>query len=136
MLAGIVLGALEAVPGDVFVRGIADHVAGLLVAFAVSYPLYAAKGIKAGDGKLLMAVGALRGVNFLLFAAVYGALIGGVIAAAFIVARRVARPAAGAPPNTMARLLKTWIPYGVALGLGALVALALETAGLVRVTLL
>ena len=134
MLAGLILGALEALPGEVFVRGFADHVAGLIVAFAVSYPFYAGGGLKAGDGKLLMAVGALRGLNFLLFAAVYGAIIGGVIAVGFIVARRFARPVAGAPPNTLSRVLKTWIPYGVALGLGALLALGLESAGLIRVT--
>ena len=72
-----------------------------------------------------MAVGALKGTAFLLVAAVYGALIGGLIAIAFIVARRVAASRAGTG-ETMKTLLHTWIPYGVALGLGALAALVLE----------
>ena len=58
-------------------------------------------------------------------AAVWGALIGGVIAIGFIVARRVAARRAGTG-ETIGGLLHTWIPYGVALGLGALAALAVE----------
>lgn len=134
MLIGLVLGAFEGLPGDLFVGGLADHIAGLVLAFAISYPFYAARGLKAGDAKLLMAIGALRGINFLLFAAVYGALLGGVIAVGFIVTRRLAPPTQGTPTNTMSRILKSSIPYGVALGLGGLLALALESAGYIRVS--
>jgi len=134
MLVGIVLGALEAFPGGPFTRGLVDHVAALALAFAISYPFYAARGLKAGDAKLLMAIGALRGINFLLFAAVYGALIGGVLAVGFILSRKLARPAAGAAPNTMSGIMKSSIPYGVALGIGGLLALALEAGGYIQVT--
>jgi prepilin peptidase CpaA len=134
MLVGIVLGALEAVPGGPFTRGLVDHVAALVLAFAISYPFYAARGLKAGDAKLLMAIGALRGINFLLFAAVYGALIGGVLAVGFILSRKLARPAAGAAPTTMSGIMKSSIPYGVALGIGGLLALALEAGGYIQVT--
>jgi prepilin peptidase CpaA len=134
MVVGLILGVLEAFPGDLFARGLVDHVAALILAFAISYPFYAAGGLKAGDAKLLMAIGALRGVNFLLFAAVYGALIGGVLAVGFILRRRLARPVAGAAPATMSGIMKTSIPYGVALGIGGLLALALELAGYVQVT--
>lgn len=134
MLVGLVLGVLEAVPGGLFTGGLIDHVAGLVLAFAISYPFYAARGLKAGDAKLLMAIGALRGLNFLLYAAVYGALIGGVIAVGFILFRKLARPVAGAAPNTLSGILKSSIPYGVALGIGGLLALALEMAGYIQVT--
>jgi prepilin peptidase CpaA len=134
MLVGLVLGAFEGLPGGLFTGGLVDHVAALILAFAISYPFYAAGGLKAGDAKLLMAIGALRGINFLLYAAVYGALIGGVLAVGFIVSRRLARPAAGAAPNTLATILKSSIPYGVALGLGGLLALALEATGYIQVT--
>ncbi|HUG05767.1 MAG TPA: A24 family peptidase [Candidatus Limnocylindria bacterium] len=133
MAVGVVLGALEGVPGALFTHGLVDHVAALFLAFAISYPFYAAGGLKAGDAKLLMAIGALRGINFLFLAAVCGALIGGVLAVGFIVSRRLARPAAGAAPNTLSAILKTSIPYGVALGLGGLLALALEAAGYMQV---
>jgi prepilin peptidase CpaA len=135
MLVGLVLGAIESAgpagfPGGVFVPagnhgGILDHVVGLAVGFLVAYPFYAGGGLKAGDGKFLMAVGALLGTLFLLQAAVWGALVGGFIAIGFIVARRVAAARAGTG-ETVGGLLHTWIPYGVALGLGALMALAIQ----------
>jgi len=127
MLAGLVLGAFEALPGEVFVRGLFDHVAGLVVGFLIAYPFYAMGGLKAGDGKYLMAVGALRGLSLLLAGAVYGALLGGVIALGFIAVRRL-RPANGVGAS-MGGVMKTWIPYGVALGLGTLLALAVELSG-------
>ena len=133
MLVGLALGALESAgpagfPGSVFAAthgGILDHVVGLAVGFLVAYPFYAGGGLKAGDGKFLMAVGALLRTLFLLQAAVWGALVGGVIAIGFIVARRVAAARAGTG-ETVGGLLHTWIPYGVALGLGALAALAIQ----------
>ena len=134
MLAGLVFGALEALPGGLFASGLADHIAAIVIAFAVCYPFYAAGGLKAGDAKLLMAIGALRGTSFLLVAAVYGALLGGVIAIFFIVTRRLARPAAGAPANTMSAVMKSSMPYGVALGLGGLIALAFEAVGFIKVS--
>ena len=127
MLVGLVLGAFEAVPGELFVNGLFDHVAGLVVGFLVAYPFYAMGGLKAGDGKYLMAVGAMRGLGLLLAGAVYGALLGGVIALGFIAVRRL-RPANGAAVP-VGGVMKTWIPYGVALGLGTLVALGLELSG-------
>ena len=127
MAAGLVLGALEGVPGELMANGLVDHVAGLVVGFLIAYPFYAMGGLKAGDGKYLMAVGAMRGLGLLLGGAVYGALLGGVIALGFIAIRRL-RPANGASA-TVGGVMKTWIPYGVALGLGTLVALALELSG-------
>ena len=97
--------------------------------------IYTAGGLKAGDAKLLMAIGAVRGTNFLLIAAVYGALLGGVIAIAFIAKRRLARPAAGGEKPTVGRLMKSSIPYGIALGLGGLLALGLEAAGFITIGL-
>jgi prepilin peptidase CpaA len=129
MLAGLALGAAESIGignlGAPFFGGGLDHVVGLALGFLISYPLYQAGGLKGGDGKFLMAVGALKGTTFFFVAAVWGALIGGVIAIGFIVARRIEarRTRSG---ESMRAVLRTWIPYGVALGLGALVALALE----------
>ena len=134
MVVGLLLGLAESAgragfPGGLFSGGLLDHVAGLVIGFLVSYPFYAAGGLKAGDAKFLMAVGALKGTQFLFVAAVYGALIGGLIAIGFIVARRVAAARAGTG-ETVGGLLHTWIPYGVALGLGALVALGVELSRL------
>jgi Flp pilus assembly protein protease CpaA len=70
----------------------------------------------------------MRGLGVLITGALYGALIGGVIALGVIAARRM-RPAADGAATTP--VMKTWIPYGVALGAGTLIALALELTGLV-----
>jgi prepilin peptidase CpaA len=125
MVVGLVLGLVEGIPGAPFGGGALDHLAGLVAAFLVCYPFYAAGGLKAGDAKMLMAIGAVRGARFLLTAALYGALAGGVLALILIAMRRLA------PPETEVRdpfwrLMKSRIPYGVALGAGALIALAVQ----------
>ncbi|HEY6959780.1 MAG TPA: prepilin peptidase [Candidatus Limnocylindria bacterium] len=134
MLVGLFLGAFEGLPGSPFAGGFLDHLVALVIAFAFSYPFYAAGGLKAGDAKLLMAIGAVRGSVFLLYAAVYGALIGGVLAVGFIAVRRLRQPADGAPANTLSGVMKTSMPYGIALGLGGLLALALEAASIIHVS--
>ena len=129
MLLGLLLGALEALGGigvgAPFQGGFLDHLSGLVVAFLVCYPFYASGGLKAGDAKMLMAIGSLRGSVFLLYAALYGALAGGALALVLIAFRRIS------PPETEVadpfwRLMKSRIPYGVALGIGALVALVMR----------
>jgi prepilin peptidase CpaA len=129
MLLGLILGGLEGLAGigvgAPFRDGFLDHLTGLVLAFLVCYPFYAGGGLKAGDAKMLMAVGALRGGTFLLYAALYGALAGGALALVLIAFRRIA------PPETEVadpfwRLMKSRIPYGVALGIGALIALVMR----------
>ena len=125
IVAGIVLSAFAGL-GGLGNEGLVDHVAAVVLAFLVCYPFYAAGGLKAGDAKLLMSIGALRGTGFFLGAAFYGAMLGGLVALGFIVVRRFSKPAPGEPPNTVRRILGMWIPYGIALGGGALLALALD----------
>ncbi|HET8568347.1 MAG TPA: A24 family peptidase [Candidatus Limnocylindria bacterium] len=125
ILVGLALASLRGLGGP-GAGGLLDHVAAVVLAFLVCYPFYAAGGLKAGDAKLLMAVGALKGTFFFLAAAFYGALVGGVIALGVIGVRRLAPPAPGEPPRTFRRLLGIWIPYGVALGIGTLLALAVD----------
>ncbi len=122
MAIGLVLGAVEGLPGAILGGGLLDHAAGLAIGLAVSYPFYVGGGIKAGDAKMLMAIGAVRGSIFLLNAALYGALAGGVLALALMVTRRLTPPEV-TPRNRLEAILKARIPYGVALGIGALVAL-------------
>src|SRR5438128_2298125 len=112
MLVGLVFGGLESFPGTVFGVGFIDHLVAIVFAFA--YPFYAAGGLKAGDAKLLMAMGAVHGTSFLLVASIYGALLGGVLAIGFIAVRRL-RTTAGTEPNSMAKVMKSSMPYGIAL---------------------
>jgi len=125
IVLGLILSALGGL-GAVFASGFLDHLAAVVLGFALLYPFYVAGGLKAGDVKLLMAVGALRGTQFLLVGTFYGVMLGGLVALVVIVLRRLARPAPGEEPNTFRKVLKTWIPYGVALGAGGLIALATD----------
>lgn len=120
MLVGLVLGAIEHFPGAPLGGGLLDHAAGVVVGLLATLPLYAAGGLKAGDVKLLMAVGALKGLGFLFWTLVFGALLGGLIAIGYIGVQRVIRK------RSVVAIMKSFIPYGVALGLGALAALAIE----------
>ena len=130
MLVGLVFGVFEGFPGTFFEKGFIDHLAALVLAFALCYPFYAFGGLKAGDAKLLMAIGAVRGTWFLLGSALYGALLSGIFAL-FVIGFRLMRPAPDGGPNSMAKVMKSWMPYGVGLALGGLVALALEASGVI-----
>jgi len=132
MVIGVAFGAVEAFPGALFASGFIDHVAAVILAFALSYPFYAAGGLKAGDAKLLMAIGAVRGTSFLLSSTVYGAILGGILAIGFITVRRL-RATSGAGAPSMSTVMKSSMPYGIALALGGLLALALEAGGLITV---
>lgn len=128
IVLGLALSAISGL-GALGRGGLIDHAVAVALAFAVSFPLFALGGVKAGDVKMLMAVGALRGTSLLLAGAFYGAMIGGVIALAVILARLLARRAPEPPGERVRGALKTWIPYGIALGTGFLLALALEVTG-------
>lgn len=137
MLVGLVLGALEATRGIgvgvPFGEGFLDHLSGLVLAFLVAYPFYAMRGLRAGDAKMLMAIGSLKGTVFVLNAALYGALFGLVVPIFAVIFGRTQAAAPDEPsafplitdrmPPRVRNALRTWFPYGVALGIGALVAL-------------
>ena len=125
IVLGLILSALGGL-GAIGESGLLDHLTAVVLGFLFLYPFYAAGGLKAGDVKLLMSVGALRGTAFLVVGAFYGAMLGGLIALVVILMRRLARPAPGEEPNTFRKVLGTWIPYGVALGAGGLIALVVE----------
>ncbi len=124
ILSGLALSALTGwgAPG---VGGLLDHAVATAAAFLVCYPMYALGWMKAGDVKLLMTIGALRGTAFLIAAGLYGSLLGGLLAIVLIVGRRLIppeRPQGG----RVSTVLKSSIPYGVALGAGGLVALLID----------
>jgi prepilin peptidase CpaA len=118
IVLGLGLSLLEGFPGAPLGGGPVDHLLAIGVAFVGLYPLYSARAMKAGDVKLLMAVGALRGLAFLFWAFVYGAILGGLVAVLYIGYQRLLRGRA------LSEVLRTFIPYGVSLAAGALLALA------------
>ena len=135
MALGLLLGLGEAIGregglepaafGAPLQGGFLDHLTGLAIGLGISYPFYVGGGIKAGDAKMLMAIGAVRGSLFLLNAALYGALAGGVLALVLMASRRLSPPESEVRGRFW-RVMKSRIPYGVALGIGALIALALS----------
>lgn len=92
---------------------------GLVLGLAVCFPLYQGGGLKAGDVKLMMAIGAIGGPAFLLVTALAGAVAGGLVAGGYVAWQHRRRG------RSLADLRTAFIPYGVPLAAGVLVALML-----------
>jgi prepilin peptidase CpaA len=93
---------------------------GLIVGLALFFPLFALKGLGAGDVKLMGALGAWLGGTTVLGVAFYTTLAGGVLALALIVKHRYGRQAL----RNLWLLLTHWRVFG----LRPLDALTLETS--------
>ncbi len=128
-------------------NGFIQSVGGFIFALAIMLPFFSLDLLKAGDVKLVMAWGAIKGLGqpiwwtFALWAFLYGALLGGLMSLVFLAQR-------GKGSEEKKRLWSIWwlllglpqtlthvsksspikipMPYGVALGLGALVTIAIE----------
>lgn len=124
--------ALRAMMGaGPFVAGLA----GAAIALALTFPLVLLGGMGGGDSKLFTAVGAFLGPAGLPVALLVTALVGGVMALTVAVSQgtlgqtladcrtlvsRLARPGAPEPLRTIHTPGAVAIPYGVAIGVGAL----------------
>lgn len=119
--------------------GLSNSFLGLLTGGALFLPFYLARGMGAGDIKLMAAVGSFLGPWHTLLAAITVALLGGVIAAwaAFRQGRlrQALRDAALVvfrikPLKTLDRSTREEaIPYGLAIAAGVLLYLLLLTYG-------
>ncbi|MCS7264433.1 MAG: prepilin peptidase [Armatimonadetes bacterium] len=122
-------------------------VVGLAMALVFMLPLFSLDFLKAGDVKLIVAWGAIKGLgqpfwqSFALWAFLYGALIGGIMSVVFLAMSKTGSEGrkrfgaflslALASPQTAARFadsspLKMPMPYGIPLSLGAFLTIALE----------
>lgn len=108
--------------------GVIGSIGGFVVGFALLFVFYLAGGFGAGDVKLLAAIGALKGVDFVLWTMVYSALVGGLMAFAVIIwngvfwktlkscFQLVLHPVrAGRELHATPQL---YLPYGVAISIG------------------
>ena len=68
------------------VPGLKNSLLGLVIGFFILLILFYTGGIGGGDIKLLAAIGAIKGFPFILYAAFYGILAGGIMAL-FVMAR-------------------------------------------------
>jgi prepilin peptidase CpaA len=93
---------------------------GLLVGLALFFPLFALRGLGAGDVKLMGALGAWLGTSLIFGVAFYTSLAGGVLALALILRHRYGRQAA--------RNLLFLFTHWRVVGLEPLDSLTLETS--------
>ncbi|PQV64913.1 prepilin peptidase CpaA [Abditibacterium utsteinense] len=113
---------------------------GLAVGFGIQFVPWMLGLAKAGDVKLLMAVGALKGWAFCCFGFLYGALAFGLISIPWLLKRgelkavgqnlkgyaQIAMMTQSAPDAPTPTVTKKFVPWGVGLSLGFFVALGLE----------
>jgi prepilin peptidase CpaA len=90
-------------------QGAIASAAGLLVGLLLFFPLFALKGLGAGDVKLLGALGAWLGASVVLGVAFYTTLAGGVLAIVLMVRHRYGRQAV----RNLWLLLTHWRVFGV-----------------------
>jgi prepilin peptidase CpaA len=77
-----------------------------------------------GDLKLMAGFGALLGDGYILQAALFAAMSGGVMAVVYLAARAATRRWRAAPPGALSGRKAESIPYAPAIAVGALLALA------------
>jgi prepilin peptidase CpaA len=114
-------------------EGLLDGMAGSAIALGLALPLFLLGALGGGDGKLLMGVGALLGVERLWVALLATAIVGGVLALAEVVRKRavvgtlfgvhalVMEGQATGQWKTIRTPGSLTIPYGIAIAAGALV---------------
>ncbi len=117
--------------------GLEQSLLGILVGLGCLLPFYIARGMGAGDVKLLAATGALLGPYDVWIAALCTLLTGAVLALLFLTGGAV-RAAAGAPVGSswtmriafaqmrVQELRRARMPYALAIALGSLAALLLS----------
>lgn len=96
-----------------------------VIALAAGFALFAFNLIGGGDAKLFAAGALWAGPGYIMTYCLAFALAGGVFALAVLLLRRMPLPAVTARVSFLNKLLqpKAGLPYGVALGAGALIFL-------------
>lgn len=92
------------------------HLFGLVLGFGFFYILYLFGWVGGGDVKLMGAIGALKGVSFVVNTIIYTSIFGGVIAILFLLVSFFKRE----------DLKSLKVPYGTAICLGSFFVLAME----------
>jgi prepilin peptidase CpaA len=113
--------------------GLLWSLSGLAVGFALLIVFYLAGGFGAGDVKLLAAIGALKGVEFVMWTMAYAALVGGIMALSVMIWKGVfwstlqksfylVRHPIRAPKE-FSETPQIYLPYGIAISMGCFWAL-------------
>jgi len=131
-LAGLALSALAGGPA-----AIAERLLAMVMVFMVMLLLSPFSKLGGGDIKLLMAVGALQGMHFTLWAMLFTGVAGGLLAVLTVARRRLLKQtaanmvtnmvslSAGVPTDLAAGSALGKIQYALAITVGVLAALAI-----------
>jgi prepilin peptidase CpaA len=125
------------------ISGLGYAIAGTAVGFSILLIPYFLGGMGAGDVKLLAVIGGLKGTFFVLTAAVYMAIAGGIIALFVLFFRKGAlnrlkqigmffgglRSGMRNPLFLDKDALNTTYPYGVAIAIGSVIAVVFPSGG-------
>jgi prepilin peptidase CpaA len=122
---GIVLGGLFG-----GLEGLKESALGAALGLGMLFPLFMLRWMGAGDVKLMSAIGALMGTNFVWFACLWAAVFGGAIAlVGLIYTRRLGMAMSylyysGLKPQGGSFVASNWrMPYAPAIAMGSLVVL-------------
>jgi len=97
---------------------------GAVIGFSIFLIFYLLGGMGGGDLKLMAGFGALLGDGHILWAALFAAMSGGVMAVVYLAARAAARRWKTVPPADLSSgKTPESIPYAPAITVGALLAL-------------
>ena len=102
--------------------GLADALLGTLIGFAVFLVFYLLGGMGGGDIKLMAAFGAILGKGQIVQAAIFAAMVGGVMALIFVAYKKLRQTAQGNVDDSVGSLRKESIPYAPAISLGVLIS--------------
>ncbi len=116
--------AFLAPDGVVFFSVLKSHIAAAVVVFIITFILFSARVIGAGDSKLCSAFALWVGLQglaaFLFYMAIVGALLG--IATKIMIHKKLVEAPASGSWIEKAQSGQAGVPYGIAILLGALVA--------------
>lgn len=103
--------------------GLEAWAAGTAIGFGIFLIFFLAGGMGAGDIKLMAAFGSCLGLDRILWAALWTAMVGAVVACGYLAWKWFRRRAGGGDSSPASRSQEA-IPYAPAIFLGALLSLA------------
>lgn len=106
--------------------GLGSSLLGALIGFAVFLIFFLLGGMGGGDIKLMAAFGAILGQRQIVHAAVFAAMVGGVIALIYVAYRKLRQAVQPEADGSKQSVRKESIPYAPAISLGVLISFLSE----------
>ena len=106
--------------------GLGASLLGALIGFASFLIFFLLGGMGGGDIKLMAAFGAILGKRQIVHAAVFAAMVGGVIALVYVAYRKLRQVVQPQADGSQQSVRKESIPYAPAISLGVLISFLSE----------